>query len=255
MHLSRSILAAALAASGCAGAHQEVRPVSSLSIVDAPDRSPEDRALDHGRHPVEMLNFMALSPGMHIGELGAGRGYTTELLARAVGTTGVVYAQNSPFMLKRFTDDPWGERLKKPVMANVVRLDREFDDPFPPDLRDLDAVLFLFVYHDTVWLRADRDRMNHAVFTALKPGGIYVVADNSARVGSGVADAETYHRIDQGTLEEEIEKVGFQLVGEADFLRNPADARDWNDSPRAAGERRGTSDRFILRFIKPAKPE
>ena len=38
-----------------------------------------------------------------------------------------------------------------------------------------------------------------------------------------------------------------------DFLRNPADKRDWNASPRTAGERRGTSDRFALQFVKPAR--
>jgi predicted methyltransferase len=255
MRFSTSWLAALLAASACATAHQEVRPVSPLSIVDAPDRSPEDRALDPGRHPVEMLNFLALTEGMRVAELGAGRGYSTELLARAVGPSGVVYAQNSPSMLKRIGETPWADRLKKPVMANVVRLDRDFDDPLPADVRDLDAVIFLFIYHDTVWMKTDRDRMNHAVYNALKPGGIYVVADHSSRVGAGAGDAETFHRIDQATLEQEVEKAGFRLVGEADFLRNPNDARDWNDSPRAAGDRRGTSDRFILRFIKPVKPD
>jgi len=34
-------------------------------------------------------------------------------------------------------------------------------------------------------------------------------------------------------------------------LRNPNDTRDWNDSPKEAGERRGTSDRFVLKFEKP----
>jgi predicted methyltransferase len=49
----------------------------------------------------------------------------------------------------------------------------------------------------------------------------------------------------------EIEASGFRLLREGDFLRNPADARDWNDSPRAAGDRRGQSDRFVLAFTKP----
>jgi len=48
-----------------------------------------------------------------------------------------------------------------------------------------------------------------------------------------------------------VEKAGFRLAAEADFLRNPADMRDWNDSPRAAAERRGTSDRFVLKYVKP----
>jgi predicted methyltransferase len=41
------------------------------------------------------------------------------------------------------------------------------------------------------------------------------------------------------------------LRAEADFLRNPSDTRDWNASPRKAGELRGTSDRFVLKFEKP----
>jgi len=69
-----------------------------------------------------------------VAELGAGGGYTTELLARAVGPTGVVYAQNSRFILERFAAKPWGERLAKPVMHNVVRVDRDFDNPLPPEL-------------------------------------------------------------------------------------------------------------------------
>ena len=49
----------------------------------------------------------------------------------------------------------------------------------------------------------------------------------------------------------EIEKAGFKLDAAAEFMRNPADARDWNASPSAAGERRGTADRFVLKFRKP----
>ena len=51
----------------------------------------------------------------------------------------------------------------------------------------------------------------------------------------------------------EVERAGFKLHAVGDFLRNPADKRDWNASPRTAGERRGTSDRFALQFVKPAR--
>jgi predicted methyltransferase len=61
----------------------------------------------------------------------------------------------------------------------------------------------------------------------------------------------TFHRIEESVVREEIEAAGFQLAAEASFLRNPADTRDWNDAPSAAGARRGTSDRFVLRFVKP----
>ena len=48
----------------------------------------------------------------------------------------------------------------------------------------------------------------------------------------------------------ELLAAGFVLAAEGDFLRNPADTRDWNASPGAAGEKRGTGDRFVLKFVK-----
>jgi predicted methyltransferase len=226
---------------------------TSAATVNAPDRSAEDRALDAGRHPAETLAFFGIAPGMKVAELGAGGGYTAELLARTVGPTGKVYAQNSQFLLERFAEKPWSERLAKPVMANVVRLDRPFDDPFPPEVEGLDAVLIVLFYHDTFWQKVDRDRMNQAVLRALKPGGVYAIVDHSAAAGRGAADVETLHRVEEKTLREEVEKAGFRLVDSAGFLRNPDDPRDWNASPRVAGERRGSSDRFVLKFVKPAK--
>jgi predicted methyltransferase len=221
------------------------------AIVAAPDRSEADRALDAGRHPAEMLAFFGIRPGMRVGEIGAGGGYTTELLARAVGPTGRVYGQNSKFVLERFAQKPWTERLAKPVNAVVTRVDREFDDPLPPEAKDLDAVISVLIYHDTVWFETDRARMNAAIFKALRKGGIYGVIDHSARAGAGISEVKTLHRIEESALVKEIEQAGFQLDGSADFLRNPSDARDWNDSPSAAGDRRGTSDRFVLKFKKP----
>jgi predicted methyltransferase len=92
--------------------------------------------------------------------------------------------------------------------------------------------------------------MNAAVFAAPKRGDIYGVIDHSARAGAGTSETKTLHRIEESAVVAEIEKAGFMLDGSADFLRNPSDARDWNASPSAAGERRGTSDRFVLKFCK-----
>jgi predicted methyltransferase len=221
------------------------------AAVRAEDRAPEDRALDDGRRPLELLRFLRVEPGMKVAELGAGGGYTAELLARAVGPTGTVFGQNSPFLLQRFAEKPWSERLQKPVMAKVVRVDREFDDPLPPDARDLDIVVMVLFYHDTVWQKVDRAKMNQAIFRALKPGGRYVVVDHSAAAGSGLKDVETLHRIEQSAVEKELAAAGFVKLETADFLRNPSDTRDWNASPRTAGERRGTSDRFVISVTKP----
>ncbi|MGH9886433.1 MAG: class I SAM-dependent methyltransferase [bacterium] len=224
---------------------------AAAQAVAAPDRSEADRALDKGRFPAEMLTFFDIRPGMRVAELGAAGGYTTELLARTVGSAGRVYGQNSKFILDRFAEKPWSERLAKPVNAQVVRVDREFDDPLPPEAKDLDAVLIVLFYHDTVWLETDRARMNAAVFAALKKGGVYGVIDQSARAGTGTSDTKTLHRIEESAVVSEIERAGFVLDAEADFMKNPADPRDWNASPSAAGEKRGTADRFVLKFVKP----
>ena len=225
-------------------------PPHVAAAVSADDRVAADKALAGGRKPAELLAFAGVKPGMKVAEIGAGGGYTTELLARAVGPTGKVWAENAQFAAK-FIEPTWTDRLKKPVMQNVVRVDREMDDPLPPEAKDLDLVVIVLLYHDAVWLKVDRDKMNRAIFAALKPGGAYVVVDHSARAGTGTNDVQSIHRIEQKVVEEEVARAGFKRAAEADFLRNPGDTRDWSTAPNAAGEKRGTSDRFVVSFVKP----
>jgi predicted methyltransferase len=228
-----------------------VSPAVAAAFAAA-DRSVDDRALDAGRKADQLLSFCGVTPGMRVAELAAGGGYTAELLARVVGPAGRVYGQNAKFFLERFAEKPWSERLTKPVLKNVTRVDREFDDPLPSDAKELDVVMLVLFYHDTVWHGTDRDRMNRAVLAALRPGGVYCVVDHSGREGTGATETQTLHRIEERVVKEEIERGGFVLDATASFLKNPADARDWSASPRVAAERRGTSDRFVLRFKKPA---
>jgi len=226
-------------------------PADIAAIIAAPDRSADDRALDDGRHPGEMLAFFGIGKGQKVEELGAGAGYTSELLARAVGPTGKVYGQNSKLILDKFAEKPWSERLKKPFMKNVVRVDREFADPIAPGVKDLDAVFVVLFYHDLYWMNVDRAAMNKAIFDSLKPGGIYGIIDHAAKTGAGSTETQTLHRVEESTVEKDVEKAGFKLDHEGYFLRNPADTKDWSASPGAAGANRGTSDRFVLVFKKP----
>jgi predicted methyltransferase len=227
------------------------------TAVAQPDRTEADRALDAGRHPGQVLSFFGVLPAMQVADIGAGGGYTTELLTRIVGTDGKVYGQNAPFMLERFAEKPWSERLARPVNAAVVRLDTPYDAPFPADFPSrgqLQVVVHVLGYHDTVWQNVDRAAMNAAIFAALAPGGVYGIVDHSARPEDGLTVTETLHRIDERAVITEVTAAGFVLEASGDFLRNPGDARDWNASPMTAAERRGTSDRFVLRFVKPAPP-
>jgi len=231
---------------GCAGMTGGERP-DYHAIVTSPERSEADRQTDLRRKPELLLAFTGVRQGMKVLDMGAGAGYSTELLARSVGSNGTVYAQESaagsPRARERFE-----ERAKGPAMRNVVRVLRDYDDPVPPAERDLDLVTFFFAYHDTAFMPVDRAKMNRALFDALKPGGVLVVADHSARLGAGTTAVKTLHRIEESTLRREIEAVGFKLSAEADFLRNPGDPRD------AVVFRSQTPvDEFVLKFVKPAQ--
>jgi predicted methyltransferase len=219
-------------------------------VVAAADRSDADRQLDAGRKPAELLAFFQVAPGMRVLDLAAGGGYTTELLARSVGDTGIVYGENPKFVLG-FAEKTWSERLQKPVMKHVVRVDAELDAPWPAEVKDLDLVTLVLFYHDAVWQGTDRAKMNANIFAALKPGGTLGIVDHSAKPGEGLTVVQSLHRIDESVVKDELGKAGFVLDAEADFLREPSDTRDWSASPKAAGERRGHSDRFVLRFKKP----
>ncbi|MFW5738878.1 MAG: class I SAM-dependent methyltransferase [Myxococcota bacterium] len=239
------------AASPHMGSAPSTIPEAVSKAVDASDRSAADRALDAGRRPAETFAFFGVEPGDRVAELAAGGGYSAELLARIVGPSGMVYGVNSPFLLNRFAQEPWAARLRKPVMQNVIRVDRDFDDPLPPEATGLDAVLCILFYHDFFWQDVDRASMNRAVFTSLKQGGVYGIVDHAARNGAGTDDVKSLHRIERDVVVDEIEAAGFRLVAEGQFLRNALDPMDWNAAPSAAGSRRGTSDRFVLKFIKP----
>ena len=216
------------------------------AIVAAPDRSDADRQTDQRRNPTKLLAFTGVKTGMRALDMGAGGGYSTELLARAVGPTGKVYAQDAPEFVER-TKDKFTERAKNPAFSNVVtRLSSAYDDPAPADVRNLDMVTFFFWYHDISYMAVDRAKMNRALFAALKPGGVLVIADHSAKPGEGVSVAKTLHRIEESTLKQEVEAAGFKLVAEGDFLHHPEDPRDKPVFRPAV-----PVDEFVLKFEKP----
>jgi predicted methyltransferase len=216
------------------------------AIVAAPDRSEADRQTDLRRDPARMLTFTGAKRGMKVLDMEANAGYSTELLARAVGTTGTVYAQDSAEVIERFVKDKFDIRAQKPALKNVVHVVRNFDDPIPPNVGELDLITFFFAYHDTTYMPVERAEMNRKLFAALKPGGFLVIADHSARAGDGTTVGKTLHRIEESALRREIETAGFKLVDQGDFLRHPEDPRDASvfKSPVPV-------DEFVLKYQKP----
>lgn len=228
-------------------------PQHIRNAVNVADRPAADKNLDAGRQPEQMLAFFGIQPGMKVADLWAGTGYSTELLSRAVGTSGVVYSQNPPFPPEfQAIEQAWMDRLKNPALKNVTAVSKSFDaaDFLPAPPGSLDVVLINMNYHDLVLRNIDRAKVNAAVAQALKAGGMYAIIDHSAKDGSGINDLQL-HRIDEQYLISEVQKAGFTLVARSSALRHAEDDRTWSASPRTAGERRGTTDRFMLLFRKP----
>jgi len=228
---------------GCAGIPARVAP-DYRAIVASPDRTEADRQTDQRRNPELLLAFTGVRTGMKVLDMGAGAGYSTELLARAVGPGGTVFAQDSQAASPR-AKEAFDERAKKPAMKNVVRITRDYDDPVPPGVQGLDLVTFFFAYHDTAFMNVDRAKMNRALFEALKPGAMLVIADHSSQAGAGTSVAKSLHRIEEAVLRREIEAAGFRLVAEADFLRHPEDPRD-----AIVFRPKVPVDEFVLKFVK-----
>ena len=254
---------------GCASGPAVLSNEQIAAIVASPDRSASDRTNDIRRKPAEMLAFIGVRPGMVALDVSAARGYTTELVARAVGPTGKVYGQNRPpgSANRPPPAQPEGaaapppatpaaaappvtlaDRAKNPATSHIVPVQRPFEDPAPPEVANgaLDLVTLMFNYHDFGHLGIDRAAVNRAVFRALKPGGIYVIADHSGRSGTGISESGTLHRIEEAFVKKEVEAAGFRQVAVGNFMRNPADPRDRNTP-----EPPMPKDEFVLKFVKP----
>lgn len=231
---------------GNAVSAEGAKPSDFEALVASPDRSDADRQTDQRRQPARMLAFTGVGNDMKVLDMGAGAGYSTELLARAVGSGGgIVYAQKSSAVMER-VKDKFDIRARNPAMKNVVHLIRNYDDPLPPEVKGLDLITFFFAYHDVTYMPVDRTEMNRKMFAALKPGGFLVIADHSSRPGEGTSVAKTLHRIEESTLRQEIEAAGFKLAAEADFLRHPEDPRD-----AAVFRPQVPVDEFVLKYQKP----
>jgi predicted methyltransferase len=215
------------------------------ALLAAPDRSDADRQADKRRDPLPLLALAGVRPGMKVLDMGAGGGYSAELLARAVAPGGIVYAQNPADLFEK-PKAAFEARLKTPAMKDVVADIRPFDDPLPPDVHDFDLITFLFFYHDTTYMNVDRAEMNRKLFAALKPGGFLLIADHSAAAGQGTSVGKTLHRIEESALRQEIEAAGFRLVAQGDFWRNPDDTRDFPSYRPIM-----PVDNFVLKFQKP----
>jgi len=246
--------AVALTALAClAGTAASAHPDVYDDAVAHPGRPAEDLKRDSIDHPAELLRLAGLKPGMQVADFMAADGYFSELASYLVGPQGHV------LLLNNATWDYWsGNHWKERIEGRLPNVEHRTIDAEHVDVPDhsLDAVLLIKAYHDFYaidddpkanWPRFDTGRVVGELARMLKPGGILLLVDHSAKPGTGTSAATPLHRIDEAYARAEFEQHGFTLVGSSDVLRRPDDPRD---EITYKGAMVGKTDRFVMVFRK-----
>lgn len=219
------------------------------AALDAETRTPEERARDANRMPVETLAFFGIREDMRLLELLPGGGWYSKLLAPSLAGQGKLYVWLG---FERYADRFLSLGLDdvEVVARNVVLepTERRGVYALPPSsfgLEGLDAVLtFRNLHNLTPEARAN---INRAVFAALRPGGVYGVVDHTRR-HMQPDDPENRRRLDPVVAIQEALAAGFEFEAWSDLHYRLDDELRYEVGRRSVS---GNTDRFTLRFRKP----
>lgn len=202
----------------------------------------------------ELIRFARIDAGATVIDVYPGDGSWTRLFSHIVGPEGrvtsfvpaeVAHFKNDPVGLMRAIAQEAGRENIEAVSADLVAM--------PQVTQPADVLWLHLFYHDlhTALMQAkgaSAAGFNRAVYERLKPGGFYVIIDHAAAAGAGTGDAQSLHRIDPGSVREEVEAAGFLLDAVSTLLANRNDPHAIKVfDPSIKGE----TDRFAYRFVKP----
>jgi predicted methyltransferase len=181
-----------------------------------------------------MVEFFGIGRGDRVADLGGVFGYSLTPIRRAIGRAGVLY-------VRRRTPLPADPAAAgDDALGAIVWMNTPDEAPLSVEATRLNAVTLLFAYHAVVAAGHDRQKMNAAVYRALVPGGIYVIADHAAAPGAGIAAARQENRIEDRIVRSEVQAAGFEFVEAADFISNAVSSAD-----------RSPGGQYLLKFRKP----
>ena len=176
---------------------RRLAPVMGWQGADWLERSERDDE----EEPDVALDVLKIAKGSAVADIGAGSGFITERLARRVGPTGKVYANDvQPQMLEMLK-----RRLERRKMTNVAIVQGAIDDPRLPK-ESVDLELLVDVYHEFSQPQAMLRRLREA----LKPAGRLVLLEYRKEDPSIPIRFE--HKMTVAEAKLEVEAEGFTLV-------------------------------------------
>jgi predicted methyltransferase len=247
-----AVLTAALILGGCSSMPD--RPGTDLqAAIDNPARSAADRERDLREHPVAVLQLAGFGKGMVIADIFGGGGYYSEILAGVVGPEGRVRLINN----QPYHDYTVAESTPRLASARLPNVSYELvpADAMKLGRASLDGAMIIMSYHDLYvvdeaggWPAIDAAQFLDQIVTALKPGGRLLIVDHAARAGTGKADAQTLHRIEESFAMADLRAHGLEFVASIDALHN---VDDDHSKGVMNPEIRGHTDRFVQVYRKP----
>lgn len=215
-------------------------------------RSEAETERDRNRKPAETLDFFGLEDDMKVVELLPGGGWYTKLLAPVLAENGELYvALGTGRVEERVLNQPGFDKVKVVAEdANIYRPEGSRTYAIEMDgleVEDADIVFTFRNYHN--FGPEGRAAMNAAVFSALKPGGVYAVVDHTRRHMQG-DDSENRRRMDPVLAIKEIQAAGFMLEDFSDLHYRPDDELRFEVGRKTVT---GNTDRWTLKFRKPSK--
>jgi len=180
--------------------------VASAAPLLAQTRNADDERREAWQKVDQIFAALGVRPGATVADVGAGDGFFTTRLSRAVGPDGRVFAVDvDEAALTRLR-----QRLEREGIRNVFVVKGTPADPRLPE-QTLDAALIVNAYHEM----AEHQQMLSALRSALKPDGKLAIVEpiTDARRARSRAEQTKAHEIAPEFVLGDARSAGFRIIG------------------------------------------
>lgn len=182
-------------------------------IQSSTDRRARETQREEQQRVVDVFKALGIRPGASVADIGAGQGFYTVRLSKAVGDTGKVYAVDvSDSALRSLRG-----RVADEGLGNVEVIEGAVDDPRLAK-GSLDAALIVNAYHEMT----EHQKMLSQIRAALKPGGRLVILEpiSASLRERDRAEQTRQHEIAPALVQQEAKSAGFSVVELVDPFAN-----------------------------------